>query len=31
MFSGRFACEPPAGLNPRAHVSVITHGELIGK
>jgi len=27
----RFTCEPPAGLNPRARVSVISHGELIGE
>ncbi|MFA6562538.1 MAG: hypothetical protein WCV00_11580 [Verrucomicrobiia bacterium] len=27
----RFTCEPPAGLSPRAHVSVISHGELVGK
>jgi len=25
----KFTCEPPAGLNPRAHVSVISHGELV--
>lgn len=27
----KFTCEPPADLNPRAHVSVICHGELIGE
>ncbi|MFZ2641856.1 MAG: hypothetical protein WA117_12730 [Verrucomicrobiia bacterium] len=27
----KFTCEPPTGLNPRAHVSVISHGELVGK
>jgi hypothetical protein len=25
----KFTCEPPAGLNPRAHVSVISHGEVL--
>ena len=25
----KFTCEPPVGLNPRAHVSVISHGELV--
>jgi hypothetical protein len=27
----KFTCEPPAGLNPRAHVSVISHGDLVGE
>ncbi|MFA6562534.1 MAG: hypothetical protein WCV00_11560 [Verrucomicrobiia bacterium] len=25
----KFTCAPPVGLNPRAHVSVISHGELV--
>jgi len=25
----KFTCEPPAGLNPRAHVSVISHGDSV--
>lgn len=25
----KFACEPPAGLNPRANISVISHGEFV--
>ncbi len=27
----KFTCEPPAGLNPRAQVSVISQGDFIGK
>ena len=25
----KFACEPPAGLNPRARISVISHGDVV--
>ena len=27
----KFTCEPPAGLNPRAHISVISRGDFVGE